>query len=207
MQAVLTSATRLGVLGGTFDPIHYGHLALAEEARGQFGLDAVLFIPAGEPPHKPHGQADAEQRYLMTVLATADHPAFFVSRLELERAGLSYTVQTLQTLHDLYPQAELTFLLGADAALEFPTWRAPAEIMRLARVVAASRPGFPLRQLHAATQRAGLPEMAVMPVPGLEISSTELRERLRQGQSVRYLTPDAVVAYLQKAGLYAGPHP
>lgn len=200
MQAAcLTTATRLGVLGGSFDPIHHGHLAIAEEARVRCGLDAVLFIPAGEPPHKAHGLADAEQRFLMVTLATAGHPAFFVSRLEIDRPGPSYTVETLRELRAVYPQAALSLLIGADMALDFHAWRDPEAILALAEVVAASRPGFPIAALRETPTGARL---TVLPVPGLEISSTELRGRVATGRSLRYLTPDPVVDFIAKAGLY-----
>ena len=197
----LHAAARLGVLGGTFDPIHYGHLLLAEEARIHYALDAVLFMPAGEPPHKGAQQASAEQRYLMVSLATADHPCFYVSRLEIERAGASYTVDTLHALHRLYPRAELYLLLGADAALDFPQWRAPEEIARLATVVAATRPGF---TLEPAPQAAGSASWRcdVLPMPGLHISSTALRLRVSAGLGLRYLTPTPVVSFIEKSGLY-----
>lgn len=199
---VLLSATRLGVLGGTFDPVHYGHLALAEEARQRFVLDAVLFIPAGEPPHKPQGQADAEQRYRMALLATADHPHFIVSRLELDRSGPSYTVDTLRQLHAAYPAAAFTLILGADMGVDFPHWRDPAGILALARVVIGSRPGVPDDALHDVLASPHMAGVEFMPTPGLAISSTDLRERARTGASLRYLTPDTVVAYLVKEGIY-----
>jgi nicotinate-nucleotide adenylyltransferase len=196
-DVALTTLNRLGIMGGTFDPIHYGHLTIAEEARRHFALDAVLFIPAGAPPHKPRWRTDAEQRYLMAVLATADHPQFFVSRMEIDRPGRSYTVDTLQALHTEYPHTALYFILGADSALEFHLWRAPQEILSLATVVAATRPGFPLEQLTALAE-----QIAILPTPGLEISSTALRARAQKGQILRYLTPPAVAEYIQKMGLY-----
>ncbi|HEY3378149.1 MAG TPA: nicotinate-nucleotide adenylyltransferase, partial [Armatimonadota bacterium] len=178
------------------------HLAIAEEARQRFALDAVLFIPAGEPPHKPRGQASAEQRVQMAQLATADHPNFFVSRLEIERPGPSYSVDTLQALYRLYPQAALFFIIGADAALDFFRWRAPQVIQQLATVVVATRPGFTLDRVHATPPATDGPPLTVLPVPGLEISSTELRERIRAGHSLRYLTPLPVATYIRKYGIY-----
>lgn len=196
MQETLPAAVaRLGVLGGTFDPIHYGHLAIAEEARQRYALDAVLFIPAGEPPHKPRGQAPAACRLQMVELATAEHPAFFVSRMEVDRSGPSYTADTLRALHAAYPGATLFFIIGADSALEFFHWREPQTILALATVIAATRPGFPLEQPAAKGIEA-------MPMPGLDISSTALRARARAGQSLRYLAPEPVAAYLAKHRLY-----
>ncbi len=197
----LHSVTRLGVLGGTFDPIHFGHLLLAEEARIQLALDAVLFIPAGEPPHKSSQQASVEQRFLMVSLATASHPQFHVSRLEIERLGISYTVDTLHALHTTFPQAALYLLLGADAAFDLPQWRAPEVICRLATVVAATRPGFSLDTLLRGPTATGIC-FTPLPIPGLFISSTALRQRVSEGYSLRYLTPDVVASYIAKEKLY-----
>jgi nicotinate-nucleotide adenylyltransferase len=189
----------LGILGGTFDPIHYGHLAIAEEARERFGLARVLFMPTGAPPHKPTGRAGAEHRYAMTVLATADNPAFAVSRLEIDRPGLSYTVDTLRALHEEYPGAELYMIIGADMALEFHTWRDPEGILAQATVVAATRPGWDLSRL-ASLPTAG--RILPMDAPGLYLSSTALRARIAEGRSLRYLTPPPVAAYIREHGLY-----
>jgi nicotinate-nucleotide adenylyltransferase len=194
----LASIRRLGILGGTFDPIHLGHLAIAEEVRGWQRLDAVLFIPAGDPPHKPHEQASAEHRARMVELAIADNPHFHLSRMELERPGVSYTVDTLRALRDRLPDTELFFILGADAAMEFFSWREPQAIMALAQVVAVSRPGFPEDALHRARAAGMLATLA----PAVAISSTELRARARHGWSLRYLMPDPVAAYVREHGLY-----
>jgi nicotinate-nucleotide adenylyltransferase len=194
--------SRLGIVGGTFDPIHYGHLAIAEAARERFALSAVLFIPAGAPPHKPVGRAPAEARYMMTWLAVAEHPAFGVSRLELERPGPSYTVETVRAIHAHYPTFRLYLILGADMALDFASWRDPDEIMALATVVAVTRPGVTLEALHARQTAKGLAPIEALTVPGLAISSTELRARIRAGQSIRYLTPDPVAGFIVKMGLY-----
>lgn len=199
---VLHNARRLGILGGTFDPIHYGHLQIAEEARGEYGLDTVLFVPTGEPPHKTRGLASAEQRFLMTVLATDDHPQFAVSRSEIDRAGRSFTVDTLQLLHEEFPQAELYLIMGADMAMDFPTWREPARILALARVVAATRPGIPEEHLRRHLSSPGMQGVELLVAPGLDISSTEMRRRAREGKSLRYLTPDPVVAFIEKERLY-----
>lgn len=198
----LNSAARLGIVGGTFDPIHYGHLIIAEEARIRYALTAVLFIPAGEPPHKPHGQADGEQRLLMVNLAIEDHPQFFASRLELDRSGPSYTIDTMRALRTRSPRTEFFLIVGADAALEFHSWREPAAILALARVVAASRPGYPLEQLSALRHDPRLAGIETMPVPGLDISSTALRARMHAGHGLRYLVPDSVASFIAKEGLY-----
>ena len=199
---VLQNIRKLGVLGGTFDPIHYGHLQIAEEARGRFALDAVLFIPAGEPPHKPHGQASAEQRFVMTELATADHPQFAVSRLEIDRPGAAYTIDTLQALREQYPEAALYLIMGADMAMDFPTWREPARILSLARVIAVTRPGVPEARLRRHLATPAMQGVELLVAPGLDLSSTELRRRAREGKSLRYLTPDAVIGFIEKEGLY-----
>ena len=202
VDTVLTSAARIGVFGGTFDPIHFGHLAIAEEARWRYALDAVLFIPAGDPPHKAGLGADAESRYLMTVLATADHPSFYVSRCELERDGPSYTVDTLRSLHAAYPAAQLFLLMGLDAALDFPGWREPETIRQMATVIAAERPGYSSANVSA-LRNAGID---IFPAPGLLLSSSALRERLAGGKSLRYLVPDPVARYLDKCQCYRVAH-
>jgi len=200
----LSSAARIGILGGTFDPIHYGHLVIAEEARIRFELDAVLFIPTGEPPHKPQWQADAEQRFLMAALATDDNPYFFVSRIEIDRPGLSYTIDTVRALKKTYPRATLYLIIGADSALEFHTWREPLAILDLTHVVAASRPGYPVKRLQSMRKDPRLADMETMTAPGLDISSTNLRARVRSGRSLRYLVPDAVASFIAKECLYRG---
>lgn len=199
---VLQNVRRLGVLGGAFDPIHYGHLQIAEEARERFALDAVLFIPTGEPPHKPQGQASAEQRFLMAELATVDHPQFIVSRMEIDRPGTSYTVDTLQALKQQYPDAELYLIMGADMAMDFPTWRQPERIRSLARVVAVTRPGVQDEALRRHLATPAMHDVELVVAPGIALSSTEIRRRAREGKSLRYLTPDTVIAFIEKEGLY-----
>lgn len=190
---------RLGILGGTFDPIHFGHLAIAEEARERLGLARVLFIPAGQPPHKPRGRADAEERCRMTELAIADNPAFAVSRVEIDRPGRSYTVETLRELHARYPEADFTLIIGADMALEFHLWRDYEGILAQAGVVAITRPGYDLAGLE---QLPTAGRLSPLDAPGLYISSTDLRTRIRDGRSIRYLVPAAVRAYIAEQRLY-----
>jgi nicotinate-nucleotide adenylyltransferase len=197
------SAARVGVLGGCFDPIHNGHLVIAEAARVHGALDYVLFVPTGAPTHKPRGTADAEQRYLMTVLATADHPAFLVSRLEIDRPGPSYTVDTLRALRATYPGVEFALIIGADMAVDFASWREPAAILELAHVMAANRPGVSRERLQRTLHLPEARNMTLLTVPDLQISSTELRARVKAGESLRYLTPEPVAAYIRKHGLYA----
>jgi len=202
MSTVLQQATRIGVLGGSFDPIHYGHLAVAEEMRVQQALDAVLFVPTRQAPHKGAGVATAEQRYLMTQLAIAGNPCFFVSRIELDRSGPSYTVETLRELHIQYPTADLYFIIGADMAMDFYNWREPEIIMELAQVVAVNRPGLALEQVRHQLEWPQVSRMLFAEVPALDISSTDLRARTAGGRSLRYLTPEPVAVYIAKEGLY-----
>jgi nicotinate-nucleotide adenylyltransferase len=194
-------------MGGTFDPIHFGHLVTAQEALVQFNLDRVLFMPTGQPVAKSERQVtDAEDRYLMTVLATATNPDFEVSRLEVDRPGTTYTVDTLRVLGDAHgPATALYFITGADAVWEIVTWKDAEEIADLATFIAATRPGYDLgaaRQAHLAASTRFVIEY--MEVPALAISSTDLRCRVADGRPVRYLTPEPVAAYIDKRGLYRG---
>lgn len=200
---------RLGLLGGTFDPIHFGHLVAADAAAEALNLDQVLFIPCGQPPHRPAGQTTpAEHRYLMTVLATAGHPRFRVSRMELDRPGPSYTVDTLEALRaDLGPGVELTFIIGADAFLGMDRWKDPERVMELADLTVVSRPGYNDGAVEARLRtlprhlRARVRHLDIDP---LNISAGELRRRLIAGRSVRYLIPQQVLAYIHQHGLYRG---
>lgn len=194
------SIERLGILGGTFDPIHYGHLAIAEEAAEVFALDRVLFIPAGMPPHKRGERAGAAHRLRMVELAIAGNARFALSRVEIDRPGPSYTADTLRLLRADYPAAAFYLIMGADMALEFHAWRDPDGILAQAQVIAATRPGFDLAGL-AALPTAG--RFHLMDAPGLYISSTDLRARLRAGRGIRYLLPEAVAEYIRRERLYS----
>ncbi|HEY7400726.1 MAG TPA: nicotinate-nucleotide adenylyltransferase [Actinomycetota bacterium] len=194
---------RLGVMGGTFDPIHYGHLVAAEEALEQFRLDEVVFVPTGQPWMKEHEVVSpAEDRYLMTVIATASNPKFSVSRMEVDRDGPTYTVDTLRSLHEEQGAGTtLFFISGADAILEILQWREPEELFDLAHFIAATRPGYDLAHFEeGATALAS--EVTVMHVPALAISSTDIRARIAGGHPIRYLVPEGVKSYVEKAGLY-----
>ena len=195
--------TRLGVMGGTFDPIHYGHLVTAEEALQQFELESVVFVPTGRPWMKEHEKVSpAEDRYLMTVVATASNPLFRVSRMEVDRDGPTYTVETLRGIRSEFGQdTDLFFITGADAVLEIFQWKEPQELFDLAHFIAATRPGYDLAafESHAETHH---PEIMVMSVPALAISSTDIRGRIAQGRPIRYLVPEGVKSYIEKAGLY-----
>ncbi|GIV01043.1 MAG: putative nicotinate-nucleotide adenylyltransferase [Actinomycetota bacterium] len=193
---------RLGVMGGTFDPIHHGHLLTAEEAAVQFGLEQVIFVPTGRPWMKADREVTpAEHRYLMTVIATASNPRFTVSRIEIDRPGPTYTVDTLRALREQHPGAELFFVTGADAMLEIFSWKDPAEILSLAHFIAATRPGYDLAHFEAEAPTAH-PNVTVMNIPALAISSTDIRQRVREGRPIRYLVPEGVESYIEKMGLY-----
>jgi nicotinate-nucleotide adenylyltransferase len=195
--------TRLGVMGGTFDPIHYGHLVTAEEALQQFGLEGVIFVPTGRPWMKQHeAVSPPEDRYLMTVIATASNPRFRVSRMEVDRDGPTFTVDTLRGLKtELGTDTDLFFVTGADAVLEIFQWKDPGELFALAHFIAATRPGYDIAafEAHAPTKN---PFITVMNIPALAISSTDIRHRVHAGQPIRYLMPEGVKSYIEKAGLY-----
>lgn len=194
---------RLGVMGGTFDPIHYGHLFVAEEARARFSLDHVLFVPNGSPPHKKEYLLSAPRdRYEMTCLATADNPAFTCTALELNRPGASYTVDTLATLRAQYTQAELFYITGIDAIADILTWRRHAEIIQMATFIAAARPGFDLKTLQDRLPSAYLERILLLGSTAQGVSSTEIRERIRAKLPTRYLTPDEVLDYIRDHHLY-----
>ena len=193
---------RLGVMGGTFDPIHHGHLLTAEEAAVQFGLDEVLFVPTGRPWMKDRDDVSpAEDRYLMTVVATASNPRFSVSRIDIDRDGQTYTVDTLHAVGEQAPDAELFFVTGADAMLEIFGWKDPEEVLSLAHFIAATRPGYDLARFEAAAPTRH-PNVSVMTIPALAISSTDIRRRVGEGRPIRYLVPEGVKSYIEKAGLY-----
>jgi nicotinate-nucleotide adenylyltransferase len=189
---------RIGVMGGTFDPIHHGHLVAASEVAARFGLDEVVFVPTGEPWQKgDRTVSPAEDRYLMTVVATASNPRFHVSRVDIDRGGPTYTVDTLTDLHAVLPDAELYFITGADALAQILSWRDVQELFRWAHFVGVTRPGYELGDDHLPDGAATLIE-----VPAMAISSTDCRRRVGEGRPVWYLVPDGVVQYISKRGLY-----
>ena len=205
------SGLRLGIMGGAFDPIHIAHLVTAQEALYQFKLDEVVFMPSGHPPHKKRTLAPAEFRYVLTEAATSSHPRFTVSRLEIDRPGVGYTVDTLQYLAGaLAADARLFFVTGADAVLDILTWKDPPRVLQLCTLIAATRPGFDLSRLSAVLASLGPgvvgpgPEsrVQVMEVPGLDISSSMIRARVAAGIPVRYLVPDSVCQLIEKSGEY-----
>nr|WP_101397180.1 nicotinate-nucleotide adenylyltransferase [Phycicoccus duodecadis] len=191
---------RLGVMGGTFDPIHHGHLVAASEVQALLGLDEVVFVPTGRPWQKETGEVSpAEHRYLMTVVATASNPRFTVSRVDVDREGLTYTVDTLRDLTAQRPDADLFFITGADALAQILSWKDADELFELAQFVGVTRPGYALSELGLPADRVILQE-----VPAMAISSTDCRDRVRAGQPVWYLVPDGVVQYISKHRLYRG---
>jgi nicotinate-nucleotide adenylyltransferase len=198
---------RFGVLGGTFDPVHYGHLLIAEQAHEALGLDRVLFIPAAIPPHKQTDEVSSGRRRLeMVELAIAGNPYFEACDVELERRGVSYTVDTLQILHDRRPGAVWYLILGGDSALEFSTWRDPEQIAALARIVIVHRPGstFDPSSLSPPLPAALLNRIEVLETPQYDFASTDIRRRAADGRTIRYLTPAAVEAYIAAHRLYTG---
>jgi nicotinate-nucleotide adenylyltransferase len=193
---------RIGVMGGTFDPIHLGHLVAAEEAHWQFGLDRVVFVPAGRPWQKPVGVTPPEDRYQMAVLATASNPAFTVSRLEIDHPGPTYTVDTLRRLRtEQADGTRLYFIIGADAILQLLTWKEPDQVLAQAEFIAATRPGFDLDRLVSQVPGAA-GRVHRMEIPALAISASDIRARVARGAPFRYLVPDGVARYIHEHGLY-----
>ncbi|NJP99430.1 nicotinate-nucleotide adenylyltransferase [Streptomyces zingiberis] len=189
---------RLGVMGGTFDPVHHGHLVAASEVAAKYHLDEVVFVPTGQPWQKSHQRVSpAEDRYLMTVIATASNPQFSVSRIDIDRAGKTYTIDTLRELRELNPDADLFFITGADALSQILGWRDAPELFSLAHFIGVTRPGHVLSD-------PGLPDggVSLIEVPALAISSTDCRARVAAAEPVWYLVPDGVVRYIDKRGLY-----
>jgi nicotinate-nucleotide adenylyltransferase len=196
---------RIGVMGGTFDPIHHGHLVAAEEARWQFDLDKVVFVPTGQPWQKPAGVSPPEDRYLMTVIATASNPDFTVSRLEIDHQGPTYTVDTLRRLRSQHPEdTRVFFITGADAVLQILTWKQPDQVLAQAEFIAATRPGFDLDRLVSQVPGAA-GRVHRMEIPALAISSSDIRARVARGAPIQYLVPDGVARYIHKHALYRPP--
>lgn len=197
---------RVGLLGGTFDPIHVGHLMMAEAVRSEYALDKIIFIPSSVPPHKRDRQvAPAEDRYQMTVLATVSNPYFEVSDIELKRQGPSYSIDTVQAYLDAYGHdTDFFFIIGTDVIKDIETWNRIEELLGICEFVAASRPGGEpdLAKLRALFGELGEKRIHPLETPELEISSTDIREHLKKGHSIRYVVPPAVEAYIYKKGLY-----
>lgn len=199
--ASLERARRIGVMGGTFDPIHHGHLVAASEVADRFALDEVIFVPTGQPWQKEGKQiSPAEDRYLMTVIATASNPRFSVSRVDIDRVGPTYTIDTLKDLREEFADEELYFITGADALASIMSWHDWEEMFQLAEFVGVTRPGYELREdmLPPAIQE----RVHLVEIPAMAISSTDCRARAAAGRPVWYLVPDGVVQYIAKNSLY-----
>ena len=194
------SIKRLGIMGGVFDPIHCGHLFAAEEARVEFKLDEVIFVPCRQPAHKRGNDiSDPEDRYLMTVLATSNNQFFEVSKVELNRPGPSYSIDTVKKFLKKYHHGvKIFFITGADAFLEVDSWYKSEELIKLCQFVAATRPGYDLNKLDKKFKKI----IKIIEIPALAISSTDIRRRVRGGKSIKYLLPQEVEEYIYKKGLY-----
>ncbi len=192
------SGKRIGVMGGTFDPIHHGHLVAASEVGYRYELDEVVFVPTGQPWQKGSSVSPAEDRYLMTVIATASNPRFHVSRVDIDRGGPTYTVDTLRDLRQVYgEEAELFFITGADALSRILEWKDIGRLFRLAHFIGVTRPGFTLSDAHLPADSVSL-----IQVPAMAISSSDIRARVAVSKPIWYLVPDGVVQYITKRGLY-----
>jgi len=197
-------------MGGTFNPVHFGHLAAADEALSGFSLERIVFMPAGIPPHKESRDiASSEDRLLMTVIATASNEAFEVSRYETEKKTPSYTVETMEYYANRYPDAEIFFITGIDAVLEISTWHEPDGIFKYGKMIAVTRPGYPLDDRKDIAGYQTTRDLAsrdskifIMRVPGVDVSGTEIRSRVRDRQPVRYLLPERVFEYIKERKLY-----
>lgn len=205
MENKINIKDRIGIMGGTFDPIHYGHLAVAEEARIKYKLSKIIFIPSGLPPHKDRKVSDSFHRWNMALIATLDNEDFGVSTMEVERKGPSYTIDTLKEIKNSHPNSQLYFILGADAFYDIETWSRVDEVFKMAIFVGATRPGSTSKKLkdhveYISKKYNGTINM--INVPSLEISSTDIRRRVREGLSIKYLVPWGVCSYIKKYNLY-----
>ncbi|MDR1192682.1 MAG: nicotinate-nucleotide adenylyltransferase [Peptococcaceae bacterium] len=204
----LTGVNRLGLMGGTFDPIHQGHLVTAEAARSGFNLDRVIFVPSGQPPHKSGQQiTPKEKRYLMTELATVTNPFFDVSRVEVSKDGYSYSADTVRYFRrSLAAGSEIYFITGADAIMEIISWKNIDELFANCTFIAATRPGVQYRAMLEKLERQLKPayrdKVIAIEVPAMAISSTDIRRRVAEGRTIKYLLPETVEHYIAKQGLY-----
>ena len=197
------TAMRLGILGGTFDPIHFGHLFIAEEARISHSLDRTLFLPNGRPPHKEHDRLTAASHRLeMTRLATESNQYFLCSSIEADRTEVSYTVDALRTIQEEYPGSELFYIAGVDAIAELMTWKQPEKVIELTKFLAVTRPGYDLELLKKRLPETFLARIEILETDSPDISSSVIRARLNAGLAVRYLLPEVVLEYIVKHRLY-----
>ena len=199
---------RIGIFGGSFDPVHLGHLVMAEQCREQGRLDQLWFMPASVPPHKQNRQlASFAQRVEMLTLALSGQPAFHIKELENERSGPSYTVDTLSQIRKTHPDDDIYLIIGADTLLDFPNWRQPQRIVELVALLVADRPGWDMPDVQEVRSRLSLSKgvdlrVEVIQMPLINLSSTDIRQRSHDGRSVRYLVPRAVEVYMAEKGLY-----
>lgn len=203
----MSGIRKIGILGGTFDPIHVGHLIAAEIVREAVGLDEVLFVPAGDPPHKESELVTpAKHRYMMTLLGTVTNPHFNVSRVEIEREGKSFTVDTVLALQEKYNgSAELYFILGSDSMADVPNWHQPDRLLTLCHFLVAGRPGWDRSRVEESLGPLFAPNrerIHMIDIPAVDVSSSEIRARIREGRSIRYMVPDLVLHYIEERGLY-----
>ncbi len=206
MGEVETSSRRIGLLGGTFDPIHTGHLIVAQVVLEKFNLEKIVFIPTGIPPHKKWKEVtDPYHRYMMTVLATNLNPLFEVSRFEIEKEGPSYSIDTIRHFNEFYQDGDLFFITGIDTILDLITWKDYQHLPELCDFICATRPHFSFEALNQKVYRH-FPQLKhhvhYVNVPLIQISSTDIRDRCKNGQSISYMVPDQVAAYIKKEGLY-----
>lgn len=204
----LQKTHRVGIMGGTFDPIHLGHLVTAEAARSEFNMNKVVFVPSGQPPHKKGLEiSNKEHRYIMTVLATSANPYFEVSRTEIDRPGESYAIDTVRYIRSKQqPDSELYFITGADAIMEIVTWKEVEELFEKCTFIAATRPGFNLSEMKSKLLKKlthnHLAKIIPLEVPAMAISSTDIRERVKDKRTIKYLLPESVENFIQKNDLY-----
>ena len=191
---------KIAIMGGTFNPIHYAHLLSAEQVREGLDYDKILFVPAARPPHKSQpDMVSAEHRYQMVLLATADNPYFEVSRVELDRDGPSYTIQTIKELRFLYGKTtKLAWIIGADSLIEYKIWKDFDEVLKQCTMIATTRPNYDLQCVPAEIRN----RVITFQITGFDMSATEIRERIRKNNSVRYLVPEKVVSYIEQHQLY-----
>jgi len=206
MSEKIKKVSRLGIMGGTFDPIHYGHLVAAEGARYEFDLDKVIFIPAGQPPHKPNVKlTDPWRRYEMTKLAVVSNPFFEVLPIEINRPGPSYSIDTVQEVSCLYPESQIFFITGTDAVAEILSWKNVEQLLSICQFIAATRPGYKLDEMWKKIE--SLPQdlkskIFCLEVPALAISSTDIRQRVQDGRPIKYLLPEPVEEYITSNSIY-----
>ena len=196
---------KIGIMGGTFDPIHLGHLVVANEVLNTYGLDEMIFVPAGNPPHKRGTVASSHDRYLMTVMATLCNDKFKVSDIEVRNSAKSYTLSTIIEFKNLYKDAEFYFITGTDAIIDLPNWHAPEKLIGLCKFIAVNRPGVSIDMVQAKiTEIKNIfsGDIEILQAPMLQISSTDIRSRFRRGVSAKYLLPESVEQYIIKNNLY-----